>query len=296
MTAPVVHTRNLGRRFGEKTVLEGIDLDVPPGQLLGLLGPNGAGKSTLISLLVGLRRPTTGVVKVLGLDPRSDAVRRLIGVTPQETALPAAWKVGEVFDFVAAHFPGPLAVGELAERFGLGGLLDRQAGGLSGGQQRRVAVALAFVGRPRLVVLDEPTTGLDVEARRGLWEGIRSFRDEGGTVLLTSHYIEEVETLADRVVVMNRGRILADGDVTEIRGRVPLTRVTLAGARLPDLRVLHAATGIEQDGARIHLLTHDARTLVHELVHHEIGFDDISIETASLEDAFVALTGEASTA
>ena len=285
----LARTHDLTRRYNDTTALADVSLEIPAGQVLGLLGPNGAGKSTLIKMMTGLLRPSSGSVELCGGDPRDEATRRVIGVTPQETGLPETWRVAELVDFVSAHFPEPVPREELLDRFDLSTLADRQAGGLSGGQQRRVAVALAFAGRPRLVFLDEPTTGLDTGARRALWEGIRSFHADGGAVLLTSHYIDEVEALADRVVVMDQGRVIADGPVAEIRGRVRLKRVTLTDPVLPELV---GVTSIERDADRVHLLTNDATALVRELVTSRASFADIEIESASLEDAFLAMTGE----
>ena len=285
----LARTHDLTRRYNDTTALADVSLEIPAGQVLGLLGPNGAGKSTLIKVMTGLLRPSSGSVELCGGDPRDEATRRVIGVTPQETGLPETWRVAELVDFVSAHFPDPVPREELLDRFDLSTLAYRQAGGLSGGQQRRVAVALAFAGRPRLVFLDEPTTGLDTGARRALWEGIRSFHADGGAVLLTSHYIDEVEALADRVVVMDQGRVIADGPVAEIRGRVRLKRVTLTDPVLPELV---GVTSIERDADRVHLLTNDATALVRELVTSRASFADIEIESASLEDAFLAMTGE----
>ena len=285
----LARTIGLSKKYGDHTAVDDVSLEIPAGQVLGLLGPNGAGKTTLINLLVGLRRPTSGTVEVCGGDPRDEATRRVIGVTPQETALPTNWRVKELVDFVSSHFADPVDRNELLDRFGLTSMADRQAGSLSGGQQRRVAVALAFAGRPRLVFLDEPTTGLDVEARRALWDGIRTFHADGGSVVLTSHYIEEIEAPADRVVVVDRGTVLADDTVASMRDKVRLKRITLTGARLPHL------TGIsttECDGDRTHLLTPDVAGVLRQLVGLDVAFDDIEIASASLEDAFLALTGQ----
>jgi ABC-2 type transport system ATP-binding protein len=209
------------RNYGPVTALDSVCLEVPAGQLLGLLGPNGAGKTTLLQLLAGLRQPTSGIVELFGGDPR-DALRRCrLGCTPQETGLPATLRVREVVDFVAGHFDDPVPTSELLEQFGLTSLGRRQTGGLSGGQKRRLTVAVAFVGRPDLVLLDEPTTGLDVEARDALWDAIRGYHQGGGTVLLTSHYLEEVEALAERVVVIDQGLVRADGTLAEVRSLVP---------------------------------------------------------------------------
>jgi ABC-2 type transport system ATP-binding protein len=277
------------RRYGDVLALDRLSLAVEPGELVGLLGPNGAGKSTLVALLTGVRRPTSGRVELCGGDPRDPARRRSLGVTPQETGLPSTLRVGEVVDLVRAHFPDPLGRGELLDRFGLGDLVKRQTGGLSGGQKRRVAVALAFAGRPRIVFLDEPTTGLDVEARHALWAGVRQFHAEGGTVVLTSHYLDEVEALARRVVVIGGGRVLADDTVGSVRGLVAIRRVSLCtDAPLPELP---GVVGVERDGDRTHLLTADADRLVRELVRHDVAFRDLEVRPTSLEEAFLTLTG-----
>ncbi|MEV4654895.1 ABC transporter ATP-binding protein [Micromonospora sp. NPDC049301] len=275
------------RRYGEVLALDRVDLEVRAGELVGLLGPNGAGKSTLMNLLVGLRRPSSGRVELFGGDPRDPASRRQIGVTPQETGLPGTLRVGEVVDFVSAHYPDPVPRGELLDRFGLGDLARRQTGGLSGGQRRRLAVALAFVGRPRLVLLDEPTTGLDVAARHTLWDAIRAFHDDGGTVLLSSHYLEEVEALARRVVVIGQGRVLADDTVDAVRGIVGVRRVSLVADELPELP---GVVRTERVDGRLHLLTTDADQLVRALVTTGTAFTDLEVRPTSLEEAFLAIT------
>ncbi|MCK2218932.1 ABC transporter ATP-binding protein [Actinomadura sp. ATCC 31491] len=276
------------RRYGDVLALDRVSLDIRAGELVGLLGPNGAGKSTLISLFAGLRRPSSGTVELLGGSPLDPARRRGIGVTPQETGLPETLRVGEIVDFVRAHFPEPLARAELLARFGLEDLARRQVGGLSGGQRRRLAVALAFVGRPRLVFLDEPTTGLDVEARRTLWDGIRSFHDEGGTVLLTSHYLEEIEALAERVVVVGHGRVLADDTVAAVRDVVGVRKVSLTAAGLPELPGVLSAE--RHDDGRVDLLTTDPDRLVVELVRSGAAFSGLEIRPTTLEEAFLTLT------
>ncbi|TMR11825.1 ABC transporter ATP-binding protein [Nonomuraea turkmeniaca] len=277
------------RRYGDVLALDRVSLDIKAGELVGLLGPNGAGKSTLINLFVGLRRPTSGTVELLGGSPQDAAMRRGIGVTPQETGLPESLRVGEIVDFVSAHFPEKTDKGELLARFGLDDLVRRQVGGLSGGQRRRLAVALAFVGRPRLVFLDEPTTGLDVEARRALWDGIRAFHDDGGTVLLTSHYLEEIEALAQRVVVVGHGRVLADDTVRAVRDMVGVRRVSLVAEDLPELP---GVLGSERVDGRISLITTDPDRLVVELVRSGAPFSDLEIRPTTLEEAFLAITSK----
>jgi ABC-2 type transport system ATP-binding protein len=287
----VIHAQavHVTHHYGGGTqALDGVDLQVRAGELLGLLGPNGAGKSTLVNLLTGVRRPTSGRVELCGGDPRDPAYRRTLGVTPQETGLPASLRVGEVVDFVRAHFANPLGRDEVLDRFDLTDLMRRQTGGLSGGQRRRLAVALAFVGRPDIVFLDEPTTGLDVTARHALWQGVRQFHEGGGTVVLTSHYLEEIEALAHRVVVLAHGRVLADDSVTAVRGLVGMRRVSLTcPVPLPDL---DGVTGVEQTGDRLHLLTPDADRLVRDLVARDVAFRDLEVRPTSLEEAFLSLT------
>ncbi|BCJ43849.1 multidrug ABC transporter ATP-binding protein [Actinoplanes ianthinogenes] len=290
----MIHARavQVTRRYSTALALDHLDLEVPAGELVGLLGPNGAGKSTLVSLFTGIRRPTSGRVELCGGDPRDPRFRRYLGVTPQETGLPASLRVGEVTDFVRAHFADPLSTAEILGRFGLTDLIRRQTGGLSGGQRRRLAVALAFAGRPRIVFLDEPTTGLDVEARRALWDGIRAFHAEGGTVVLTSHYLEEIEALAQRVVVLDAGRVLADDSVDALRELAGVRKIALTSSTdLPDLSgVLRA----ERAGDRHVLLTPDADALVRELVRRDVAFRDLEVRGTTLEEAFLTLTKEPS--
>ncbi len=283
----VARTIGATRRYGEVAAVDSVSLDVPAGQLLGLLGPNGAGKTTLLQLLAGLRRPTSGTVELFGGDPRNADSRRRLGCTPQETGLPPTLRVHEVVDFVARHFPDPVPTSELLEQFGLGGSDRRQTGGLSGGQKRRLTVALAFVGRPELVLLDEPTTGLDVDARHALWAAVRRYHQGGGTVVLTSHYLEEVEALAERVVVLDRGRIRIDGPLDDVRSLVASRRVRVRAAVLPEL------TGVERGsraGDRHELWTADSDALVRQLVRAQVPFRDLEVSTATLEEAFLVLT------
>ncbi|WP_337062467.1 ABC transporter ATP-binding protein [Kineococcus sp. G2] len=292
---PVVEVDRVTRTFGDVVALDDVSLTVRPGEAVGVLGPNGAGKSTLLSLLAGLRKPTSGTVRLAGGDPREAAVRARLGVTPQATGLPQTLKVAEVVDFVAGHHRDPLPTGEVLERFELTGLRSRQCGGLSGGQQRRLAVALAFVGRPDVVLLDEPTTGLDVPARHALWAAVRGFVERGGTLLLTSHYLEEVEALAHRVVVVGRGRVLAEGTVAEVRGRTALRRVRFGAPPGAVPAQLTAGARVVADGTREgrwELLVPDADAFVRDLVGARVPFSELEVAAASLEEAFLALTGE----
>ncbi|MDW4571309.1 ABC transporter ATP-binding protein [Microbacterium sp. M3] len=279
------------RRYGDVVAVDDVSLDLEPGVLVGLLGPNGAGKTTLLSLLQGLRRPTSGTVTLFGGDPRDARSRQLLGSTPQETALPETLRVREVIDYVGGHFADRVPTGELAAEFGIDELLRRQCGALSGGQKRRLSVALAFVGRPRLVLLDEPTTGLDVDARRTLWEAIRRQHRSGATVVVTSHYLEEIEALAQRAVVVGGGRLIADDSVERILARVGVSHVRL---RSPEPARLDRLTGVvhhERDDDREVLTVADADAFVRELVGSGVPFQDLTVRGATLEEAFLALTG-----
>jgi len=291
MTEMLARWRGVTRRYGDVLALDDVSLDVPPGQVLGLLGPNGAGKSTLINLLLGLRRPDSGTVELFGGDPRVPANRALLGCTPQETALPATLKVREVLDFVAGHHRDPVPTAELLDDLGLTEHAGRQTGGLSGGQRRRLSVALALVGRPRLLVLDEPTTGLDVDARHLLWQRVRRFHADGGTVVVTSHYLEEIEALAERVVVMGAGRVLADDTLGNVVGRVGLRLVRL---RTDDPAAIEALPGIlradrEEDDV-LTLSVQDSDAFLVALVRSGLPFADLTVRGATLEEAFLSLT------
>ena len=294
---PVVASADsVTKRFGDTVALDGLSMQVYAGESLGLLGPNGAGKSTLISLLTGIRRPDSGEVSIFGGAPTDPTVRRRLGVTPQATALPVTLKVREVFDFVGAHFGATREhLDELAASFDLADLIDKQCGSLSGGQQRRLMVALALVGDPELVILDEPTTGLDVESRDRLWARLRRYREQGGTLVITSHYLAEIEALASRVMVIDHGRIIADGTVRQITEKVQLRRILLStGAAQSSLLDLPGVVSVTPESAsdpeHVVIASRDADATVRALVTGGIDFSDLQVHGASLEEAFLALT------
>ena len=294
---PPVLVEHVTRRFGAVTALDDVSLRVEPGEVVGLLGPNGAGKTTLLSLVIGLRTPDAGTVRVFGGDPRDPASRTSLGTTPQETGLPETLRVREVVDFVAGHYPDPMPRGEVLARFGLTDLAERQTGALSGGQKRRLAVALSLVGRPRLVLLDEPTTGLDVEARHILWQALRDYHADGATVVVTSHYLEEIEALAQRVVVVGEGRVLADDTLERVLALVDVRRMSLTlGAGHPDdLRALPGVQDVTEvhdapGGTRVTLVASDADSAVRALVEQTVPFRGLEVRGASLEEAFLSLT------
>lgn len=274
------------KTYGDVVALDGVTLSVAEGESVAVLGPNGAGKTTAISLLVGTRKADSGSVSVFGKDPREPANRVRIGATPQDTRFPVTLKVREVLELVAAHYPASLPVSEAAERFGLVEIVNRQIGGLSGGQQRRLSVALAFIGSPDIAFLDEPTTGLDVASRRSLWEHVDRYRSHGGTLLLTTHYLEEAETLADRIIVIDRGTVLFSGTVDEIRGQLGFRRVALRTATPESLP--QAPARITED--RVVVYASDSDRFVRDLVSSGVAFSDLEVRAVSLEEAFVAMT------
>jgi ABC-2 type transport system ATP-binding protein len=277
------------KSFRANEALRGFSLAVWPGEVVALLGPNGAGKTTALSVLLGLRRPDRGDALLFGRDPRVPRARRALGVTPQDTGFPGTLKVREVVELVRAHYAEALFTDALLERFGLAGLGGRQTGGLSGGQKRRLAVALAFAGRPKAVFLDEPTTGLDVESRRSVWEAIGAYAADGGTVLLTTHYLDEAEALASRVVVIAGGRELASGTVEEIRARAGLKRVRVRADVPPELPGVRRVT---REGRMYTLYTDDPEFVVRALLERGSSLEGLEVLPASLEEAFLSLTRE----
>ncbi len=211
--------RAVSKRFGDTLALDGVDLAV-----------------TALSILLGLRRPDAGRAEIFGLDPRRATARVAVGVTPQESGFPPTLRVREIVDLVRAHFPFPAAADEVLERFGLAAIARRQAGGLSGGERRRLSVALAFAGEPAAMFLDEPTAGLDVESRRSVWGEIDRYSTDGGTVLLTTHYLEEAERLATRIVLLARGRVVAAGTAADLASQACASGLEEAFLALTEVR------------------------------------------------------------
>ena len=284
---PVAQLANVYKRFGQIQALNGVTLQVYPGEIVALLGPNGAGKTTAISILLGLRRPDRGEARLFGRDPRRADARRHIGAIGQEIGFPPTLTVSEVVNLVRVHYLQALATRELLQLVGMAGLECRQTGGLSGGQRRRLAVALAFAGALGAVFLDEPTVGLDVETRRGVWQLMRSYVERGGTILLTTHYLEEAEALATRVVVMNRGQVVTEGPVQDVKAQAGLTRVKFRADALPALPgIVH----IEREAEGYAIYTPDPEVLLTALVQSGARFHDLEVLPVSLEEAFRFLT------
>jgi ABC-2 type transport system ATP-binding protein len=270
------------KHFGRVRALSEATFAVEAGEVVALLGANGAGKSTAIALLLGLRRPDAGMARLFGRDPHDARARRGVGVTLQECAFPPTLRVGELLALVRAHYAAPVAAAAVLERFGLGSLERRELGGLSGGERRRVAVALAFAGRPRLVALDEPTAGLDGEARRSVWDAVCDHARGGGAVLVTTHHLDEADALASRIVLLEAGAVIANGSIGSIKAAAGLTRVSFRAP--PGV----APAGAEHDGERLRLLTADAGALVARLVGDGVELRDLEVRPLTLEEAIAA--------
>jgi ABC-2 type transport system ATP-binding protein len=282
------------KRYGRLTALDGADLVVRRGELLALLGPNGAGKTTAIGLLLGLIRADAGTVELFGQDPQQIQARRRIGVMLQDAALPPTLRVGELLRLTASYYPNPRQLAETAALAGVTDLLKRPYAKLSGGQQRRVQFALALCGRPELLFLDEPTVGMDIEARQKLWVAIRQLLAEGCSVLLTTHYLEEAEALADRVCVMSRGRMIHEGTVEALRARVALKRIRCLSALTVDtLRGWPEVSEVWQESERLHITTADAEIVVRRLLDADAQLRELEVQRAGLAEAFTELTRDA---
>ena len=301
MTEPVIQVEGLRKSYGDLEAVRGIDLEVGAGEVFAFLGPNGAGKTTTVEVLEGYRERNAGEVRVLGADPASPtrSWRERIGIVLQECRLTPELTVHEAVSQYAGYYPRPRDVGDTVELVGLDGQADVRTSRLSGGQQRRLDVALALVGDPELLFLDEPTTGFDPSARRRAWEVIASLRGLGKTVFLTTHYMDEAQALADRVAILAAGRIVAEGSPEELAaGGEDRTRVSF---RLPDGTSADALPRGIRDAARVEgqsvaLEVDDPVPVLRELTNwaSEEKLDLIGLEARrpSLEDVYLRLTGE----
>ncbi len=287
----IAELRGVTRRFGTQTAVDGLDLSIPRGGVYALLGPNGAGKTTTISLLLGLIRADAGTATVFGRKPGEMDARLAIGAMLQVSGVPATLTVREHIEQFSGYYPKPLPFAEVIARAGLEGLEDRRFGKLSGGQKQRVLFALAICGNPELLFLDEPTVGLDVEVRRRLWSVIRDLAAEGRTIVLTTHYLEEADALADRVGVLNHGRLVAEGTPAEIKarvgGRIIRCTTTLSEA---ELRALPGVRGLRRHSARVELAVDEAEPVLRELLARDAALADLEVIGIGLDDAFLSLT------
>lgn len=287
--------RGASKRFGTGAAavdaVRDVDLTIRSGELLAVLGPNGAGKTTSISMLTGLTRPTAGTATLFGRDPRHLEARRRIGVMLQASGVPETLRVKELLGEFRAYYPAPLAMAEIVEAAGLDGIERRLFGALSGGQQRRVLFGIALAGNPDLVFFDEPTTGLDVEIRRTLWSTLRGLAGAGRGVVLTTHYLEEADALADRIVVIHHGRVIAEGTPTEIKSLVPGRRIR-AESSVP-VATAERFPGVQRvtrDQTSIELLVGAAEPALRALLAADPSLTNLTVVEPSLEEAFVALT------
>lgn len=302
--SPTVHDRPLAqlrgsrKRYGATQALDGVDLSLQRGEVLALLGANGAGKSTAIALLLGLQAADEGSAELFGRPPGDMAVRRRMGVMLQSAGIPESSRVCELLDLTRSYYPSPRSVADCIALAGLEGLMGRRYGRLSGGQQRRVQFALAICGNPEVLFLDEPTTGLDIDARQRMWATIRQLVADGVGILLTTHYLEEAEALSQRVVVLNSGKVVAAGRMHDIRALVSQRRIrclsALDAARIaswPGVR--SAVRGGDGNPARIEVLTDVAEPVVRRLLAEDAALCELEVQRAGLADAFLELTRQA---
>ncbi|HUQ08865.1 MAG TPA: ABC transporter ATP-binding protein [Steroidobacteraceae bacterium] len=279
------------KRFGKVAALDGFDLAVHRGELLALLGPNGAGKSTAISMLLGLQTADQGEVRLFDHPPQEIDGRRRIGVMMQEVMLPGVMRCRELLEQVAGYYPMPYDVPAVIKRLGLEGIAERRYDKLSGGQKRQLQFGLALIGRPELMFLDEPTVGMDVQAREALWRVIRDLLHEGCSIVLTTHYLEEAEALADRVVVMARGKVVTTGTVDEIRANVSRKQVSLVSKLAPALvRAWPEVLSLAVERDRLQITTRAAEPLLQRLFREDPDLTDIEVRRAGLAEAFTELT------
>ncbi|MEV7094213.1 ABC transporter ATP-binding protein [Amycolatopsis sp. NPDC051045] len=289
-----IHLTGLRKHYGEVHAVDGVDLTIAPGEVVALLGPNGAGKSTTVDMILGLTHPGDGEVRVFGRKP-IDAVRAgLIGAMLQGGALMDDLTVGETVGMVAALHRRPMPVAEALRAAGVEELAGRRANKLSGGQKQRVRFAVALVSNPDLLILDEPTAAMDVGTRREFWRSMYSFTESGRTVLFATHYLEEAEEFADRVVLMRRGRIVADGSVAEVRalagGRT--LRAAVPGATDAVIAALPGVKEFELRGDRVAISSADSDATLWALKAAVPGVHDVEIGAVGLEGAFLSLTAD----
>jgi ABC-2 type transport system ATP-binding protein len=292
--SPAASLTGVVKRYGGKVALDGVTLAIEPGQVMALLGPNGAGKTTAISLLLGLIAPESGGVTVLGGSPHELTVRRRIGMMLQSAALPDTLRVGELLRLVSGYYPSPRPLDAVASLAGIGAQLRTPYGRLSGGQQRRVQFALAICGNPELVFLDEPTTGLDIEAREALWGVVRELTSQGCAILLTTHYLEEAEALAQRVAVLVRGRIVSSGTVEEVRARGERRRIRcVSGLPVEEIRGWAGVSGASREARWLDIEGAVAEPIVRRLLAADPDLSELEVRRSGLAEAFVKITREA---
>ncbi len=296
----VASLTGITKRYGNGVVaLDGLSLNLKRGEIIALLGPNGAGKSTAVKLMMGLSSPTSGEVRIFGADPRNTVARLRTGVMLQVGKAPEMLRVREHIDIFRGYYPSPMPYAEIIKAAGLEGIENRMFGQLSGGQKQRVLFALALAGDPDLIFLDEPTVGLDIEARRGMWTQIRSLAARGKTVLLTTHYLEEADALAHRIIVINKGKIVCEGTPAQVKsmgsGR-STTQQTLKIIRCATtltaqhLEAMPGVTHIELSGTLTSITSSQPEATLREMLALDQSLHSLEVQSPLLEDAFLALT------
>ena len=287
----IARTRSLKKSYGTILALHDVNLEIRAGELLALLGPNGAGKTTLVHVLLGMARPDSGSVSVFGADPYTGEVQTRVGAMLQVGRVPETLKVREHIDLFSSYYPAPLPMEETLAIAGLTEIKNRPYGELSGGQKQRVLFAIAICGDPDLLFLDEPTVGLDVEARRLMWKQIRSLIERVKTILLTTHYLNEADALADRILVLNRGAIIAEGTPAEIKARAMGKQIRCTSRlSLDEIRRISGVLSAKADRNAFELHVNAAEPVVRELLQRDEWLADLEVTNAGLEEAFLALT------
>ena len=289
---PAVSLSGVTKDFGAVHAVRGIDLQLQQGEIVAFLGPNGAGKTTTIDMVLGLSRPTTGEVSVLGLQPRQAIARGLVSAVMQTGGLVKDLTVRETVEYTASLFADSKPVDEVLENAGITEIADRKVAKCSGGEQQRLRFAMALLPDPALLLLDEPTTGMDVEGRRTFWSAIRRDAEQGRTVLFATHYLEEADQYADRIVLISNGLIVADGSGSEIRALAAgrSVRATLPDADVDRLAAIGGVDGVEVRGETVILHAKDSDAVARYLLT-ETDARDLEITSKGLEDAFLSLTG-----
>lgn len=291
---PVAKLHSVTKRYGAVTALDHFSMTLHAGEVVALLGPNGAGKTTAVRLLLGLIGPGSGSVRVLGRDPRDADARTRIGAMLQVSRVPEMLRVREHIDLFRSYYPHPLSTEEVIRTARLESVANQMFGKLSGGQKQRTLFGLALCGNPDLIFLDEPTVGMDIESRRALWDQVRALSAAGKTVLLTTHYLEEADMLASRVVVINKGRLLCEGTSAEIKQRVSGRRIRCITQLDPEfLQALPTVSDVQQDREAVVILAEQPERVVREMLLRDDTLHGLEISAAGLEDAFLALTSDA---
>jgi ABC-2 type transport system ATP-binding protein len=289
---PAIELHKASKSFGVVQALQHVSFAIPQGQVVALLGPNGAGKTTAISLMLGLRRPSHGQVRLLGRDPRDRQVRSRCGIMLQESGVPLNLTVRETITLFRSYYPHPLPLAQVLEMASLKKKAAASVGSLSGGQRQRLYFALAICGDPDVLFLDEPTAGLDVEARHRFWEQIRAFVQQRKTILLTTHYLEEADALAERIILIDQGQVRADASPAALKALVSNNRVAfdVSEPLQPEFFAQLPVHQLELGEQHVSLLTPQLETVLRALFTQPVEITNVTITGASLEEAFFHLT------